>query len=237
MAGPADPQRRHPRRQPPPAPALLVLPQRLRPARAAGRQVHGARGGQPLPRHPRQRRPGRTSSSPRRSAPLLVALGAQVTLFGPQGERRARAREALPHPQEGGGARARPAAGGDPRPRSCCRRPPAAGSRATRCASARRSTGRSPPPRWPWRWTGGTVGAGAGRPRPGGADALGRRWRPRPSSRASGSTPDVAAKAGEAAVAEGQGALAEPLQDPARPRGREAGADRRRGQLHETRKA
>ena len=44
-------------------------------------------------------------------APLLIALGAQVTLFGPEGERRHGAGEALPHPPGGGRAGARPAPG------------------------------------------------------------------------------------------------------------------------------
>ena len=71
----ADPQHGHRRRQPPPAPPLLVLPRGQRPARHEGRQEPRPRGGQPLPRHLHDRRrrplrqpvePGRPPDRPRR---------------------------------------------------------------------------------------------------------------------------------------------------------------------------
>ena len=64
----ADPQHGHRRRQPPPAPPLLVLPRGLRPARHEGRQEPRPRGRQPLPRHlhDRRRRPVRQPVEPGR---------------------------------------------------------------------------------------------------------------------------------------------------------------------------
>ncbi len=46
--------------------------------------------------------------TPSTIAPLLIALGSQVTLFGPQGERRMELESFYRVPAERGGARARP---------------------------------------------------------------------------------------------------------------------------------
>ena len=87
--------------------------------------------------------------SPSTLAPVLVAVGAQAVLFGPQGERRIELEKLYRIPKLEGEREH------DLKPGEILTDvllPPAARSPATRCASARRSTGRSPPPRWPWSW-------------------------------------------------------------------------------------
>ena len=91
---PADPQHGDARRQSLPAPALLVFPQRLRPA-CQGRsgKVDGRRRRQPLSRDPRQRGPAKFVS-PSTIVPVLIAYNAKVRLVGPSGKREV-AREVL----------------------------------------------------------------------------------------------------------------------------------------------
>ena len=141
----ADSQRRHGRRQPDPAPALLVLPQRGVRLPEEGRVALLCRGwGEPVPRDLRERavlhrpsvEPGRPAHRVRREVPgrgsLGRAHGRRVRLLRVAGQER-------PGRERAHRERARDA-------RHAARAGRRRAARSTRCASSSRTTGRS---RWP----------------------------------------------------------------------------------------
>ncbi len=146
---PAAAQRRHARREPLPAPALLVLPQLRLPVSQEGRgHLLRRRGGQPLPRHLRRRAlPHRQSLLDR---PRAGGAGSRdrdgVGRRGPRPDRGAVLHDARPgrrareRPEAGRGRLAHPRPSARPGERLC----PAAGPREGKPRlAARRGRGRA----------------------------------------------------------------------------------------------